>query len=150
MTYWRLYYHVTWATRNREHLIGASLSASLHGFIASKASRLGAVVHAVGGIEDHVHLVVSVPPTTALSEFIRQLKGASSHFANHEFMLPYPFNWQPEYGVVSFDSGHLDRVVDYVKNQQLHHSNRTIIPIFERVSADLPGRVGTVEDPDRS
>ena len=80
MPYWRLFYHIIWATRDREPLISDALATLLHKRIVQKATQLGAIVHAVGGIEDHVHLAVSVPPSVALSEFVRQVKGSSSHF----------------------------------------------------------------------
>ncbi len=136
MSYWRLFYHVIWATKNREPSIRPEFSDSLQNSIAAKATALGAYVYAVGGIEDHIHLVVSVPPSIALSEFIRQVKGNSSHFANNDLNLPNSFRWQSEYGILSFDGKLLDRVVEYVRNQQQHHLDHTTIPVFERVSAD--------------
>ena len=136
MTYWRLFYHMTWSTKNREPLILPRFSDSLQNSIAAKAAALGAYVYAVGGVEDHVHLVASVPPRIALTEFIRQVKGNSSHFANNDLNLPRPFRWQSEYGILSFDGKLLDRVVEYVRNQQRHHLDHTTIPVFEKVSGD--------------
>jgi len=139
MMYWRLFYHIVWTTKHREPLIDAQLASPLHNSLAAKGTSLGALVHAVGGMEDHVHLVASVPPTMALFEFIRNLKGSSSHFANHELSLPGPFRWQAEYGIVSFDGRLLDKVVQYVKNQQQHRADRTTIGILERVSENSKG-----------
>ena len=102
MPYWRLFYHFVWGTKNREPLIAPEWEDSLHNVIAAKATELGAFVHAVGGTEDHAHLVVSVPPKIALSTFIGQVKGNSSHFVNHELNVDIHFAWQAEYGVVSF------------------------------------------------
>lgn len=136
MTYWRLFYHIIWATKNRTPMISAEIAPSLHNGIAGKAARMGAAVHAVGGVEDHVHLVVSVPLSIALTEFVRQVKGFSSHFASHELTLPAPFGWQSEYGIISFDGKLLDRVVQYVKGQQQHHADKTTISVFEKMSDD--------------
>src|SRR5512133_846090 len=127
MTFWRLFYHIVWATKNRDPLIPVEAMPSLHSAKAAKATQMGASVHAVGGVEDHVHIVASVPPTLALTEFIRQMKGSSSHFANHQLALSSPFNWQSEYGVLSFDGKLLDKVVQYVKDQQAHHQYATTI-----------------------
>lgn len=99
---------------------------------------LGAIVHAEGGIEDHVHLAVSVPPSLALSEFIGQIKGNSSHFANHELALPDKFAWQAEYGVLSFDAKQLAKIVAYVRDQRLHHEQYTMISVLERSMSDSP------------
>lgn len=134
MPYWQLYYHLIWATKGRVPLILDSFAAQLHRRIAEKASQLGATVHAVGGIEDHVHLVVSLPPTGAISEFIRQVKGSSSYFINHSYDLPEIFNWQPHYGAISLARKQLDNVVEYAKKQREHHTQRTTIALLERIS----------------
>lgn len=127
---------MVWGTGDRLPLIQASLSAELHEHIAANAARLGAIVHAVGGVEDHAHLAASVPPSNALSGFIRHVKGSSSHFVNHQLTLSIPFAWQPDYGVMSLDSKQLDRVVQYVKNQGKHHAQRTTIPALKRLSQE--------------
>lgn len=136
MPYWRLFYHLVWGTRNREPLISAEWENSLHNAIAAKASELGALVHAVGGIEDHIHLVASVPPKIALSAFIGQVKGNSSHFVNHELHMDVPFAWQAEYGIVSFGGKMLDTVVRYAKNQRKHHAEETTLGMLEQAVPD--------------
>ena len=136
MPYWRLFYHIIWGTKNREPFIQVEFENSLHNIIAAKGTNLGAFIHAVGGTEDHIHLVASVPPRLALSDFIGQVKGNGSHFVNHELSQPYHFSWQAEYGVVSFGGRQLNMVAKYVKNQRLHHGEGTIIPFLERVEAE--------------
>ena len=133
MPYWRLFYHFVWGTKNRKPLIAPEWEDSLHNVIAAKATELGAFVHAVDGIEDHAHLVVSVPPKIALSTFIGQVKGNSSHFVNHELNVDVHFAWQAEYGVVSFGGKMLDMVAGYAKNQRKHHTEGTTIAMLEQV-----------------
>jgi putative transposase len=132
MSYWRLFYHATWSTKGRLPLIEPTWEVNLHNVMAAKATALRARVYAVGGIEEHVHLVVSVPPSIALSKFVGQIKGNSSHFVNHELDLDYHFAWQGEYGIVSFGQKQLDKVVRYVKNQRQHHEDDTVIPFLEK------------------
>jgi len=133
MPYWRLFYHFVWGTKNRESLITSEWEDSLHNVIAGKGTELGGFVHAVGGTQDHIHLVVSVPPRIALSTFIGQVKGNSSHFVNHEIGRDTHFAWQAESGVVSFGGKLLDTVVKYTKNQRKHHAEGTIISMLEQV-----------------
>jgi REP element-mobilizing transposase RayT len=133
MPYWRLYYHFVWGTKNRVPVINESFEAPLHGAMAAKAGELGGIVHAIGGIQDHVHLAVSVPPKLALSRFIGQVKGNSSHFVNHVLRLDFSFYWQEEYGVQSFGERNLPYVVRYVKNQREHHEEGTIVDRLEQV-----------------
>jgi putative transposase len=125
-----------WGTKNREPFIQAEIGESVHNVIAAKGKSLSAFVYAVGGIEDHVHLVASVPPRIALADFIGQVKGNSSHFINNELSLPYHFSWQAENGVVSFGGKQLDIVVKYVKNQRQHHLEGTIIAFLECVEVE--------------
>jgi putative transposase len=136
MPYWRLFYHLVWGTKNGEPLIEPEWENSLHNVIAAKAADLGAFVHAVGGIETHIHLVASVPPKIALSKFVGQVKGNSSHFVNHELGVETPFAWQAEYGVVSFGGKRLDLIVKYVKNQRSHHTEGTTMTALESTAPE--------------
>jgi putative transposase len=137
MPYWRLFYHITWGTKNRLALISTDFEPSLHNVLVAKATSLGGIVHAVGGVSDHVHLVVSVPPSISLSDFIGQVKGNSSHFVNHVIKPDYTFAWQREYGVVSFGGRQLNDVVKYVKNQRKHHQEQSLRDDYEEVDADI-------------
>lgn len=136
MPFWRLFYHLVWARKGREPLIQPRFQADPYRVIVGKATGLGAVVQAVGGIEDHLHLVASVPPALSLSTFIGQVKGNSSHFVNHECGLDRLFAWQAEYGVLSFDAKKLDDIVRYVRGQREHHSANITIAVLERWSDD--------------
>ncbi len=82
-------------------------------------------MHAVGGIEDHVHISFSLPPKYDLANFIGKLKGASSHWVTHVLKHPGEFDWQRGYGVLSFAQKDLGRVVTYVQNQKEHHHVQT-------------------------
>jgi REP element-mobilizing transposase RayT len=135
MSYWRLFYHIVFATKNREPLITRDFYERLYGVIVAKAEALGARLHAIGGMEDHLHLVVSVPPSVSLSSFVGQIKGTSSHFVNHALTLPYRFGWQKGYGVVSFGEKRLETVRAYVQNQQRHHAEASSISFLERAQS---------------
>ena len=136
MPYWRLFYHFVWGTKNGEPLIEPEWESSLHNVIAAKAADLGAFVHAVGGIESHIYPVASVPPKIALSKFVGQAKGSSSHFVNHELGTKTHFAWQSEYGVISFGGKKLDMIVKYVKNQRAHHTEGTAMTMLENATPE--------------
>ena len=132
MSYWRLFYHITWSVHDRLPLINPAWEKRLYAVIAEKAREMRSVVHAVGGVADHVHLAVSVPPSVPLSRFVGEVKGASSHFANHNLNLDFCFAWQSSYGVVSFGETNLPRVVRYVQMQKEHHAQHSTILGMER------------------
>ena len=125
MPYWRLYYHGVWACKNRESMITPELEPQLHQYLRGKALELDATMHAVGGIEDHVHICFSLAPKYDVANFIGKLKGASSHWVTHVLKHPHEFDWQRGYGVLSFAKKDLGRVVVYVQNQKEHHHGKT-------------------------
>ena len=136
MPYWRLYYHITWATRDRRPLIGGPWREQLLSVTAAKAVKLGAIVHAAGGTSDHVHIALSAPPSATMSRLVGELKGSSSHFVNHELDLNWQFSWQSSYGVTSFSEEVLPRVVAYVNNQEKHHGAGQVVTTYERTEPE--------------
>ena len=133
MAYWQLYYHIVWATKGRDLLITSQLEPALYNYLRGKIISLGGVFHAVGGIEEHIHVVASIPPTIAVANFAGQLKGASSHWVNHQNCFSSALYWQDGYGVFSFGKSALPRVVAYVLNQREHHTKDDLWLALERV-----------------
>ena len=127
------YYHVIWGIKNRLPLIDTTLEPELYRAIAAKVKDMGGFVHAIGGIEDHVHLAVSVPPKIAPAKFIGDVKGNSSHYVNHIVEPDFEFYWQDEYGVLSFGEKNLPGIVRYIHNQKQHHAEGTLISAMERM-----------------
>ena len=134
MPYWKLYYHFIWGTKNRLPLIDSAFEAELYRAIAAKVQALDGFVHAIGGIEEHVHLAVSVPPKVAPAKFIGDVKGNSSHYVNHVIKPDFEFYWQDEYGVLSFGEKNLSTIVMYIHNQKQHHAAGTLIAAMERMN----------------
>src|SRR5688500_11796781 len=103
MSWWRLFYHVVWATKGREPLIDAPRAEAIERAIREHCRNADIIVYAVGIVPDHVHLALSIPPRLAIAGVVRQLKGTASHLVNHSPTLPNAgsFSWQAEYGVLS-------------------------------------------------
>jgi len=131
MSYWRLFYHAVWSTQDRQPLIDPGWEKELYGYLWGKATALECIPHAINGMPDHLHIVVSIPPRLAVADIIGRLKGASSHHIN-ERHPGFGFAWQGEYSVFSISESSLDKVVSYVKAQKRHHSERMIIDLFEK------------------
>jgi putative transposase len=95
------------------------------------AQHHGVNVHAVGGIADHVHMAVSVPPSLAVAVVVKRIKGASSRAigkATNE-----SFTWQGDYGVDTFSERHLPKVVAHINNQHRYHAEQTIWASIEEI-----------------
>jgi putative transposase len=136
MPYWQLFYHLVWSTKRREPLLNPDVEPVVYGFLRSKAIGLGATLFALNGIEDHVHMVVSIPPKVAVATFVGQVKGVASAKFNSSGLGSDPFYWQEEYAAFSFDGKRLSNYIAYVERQKEHHANGTTIPILERTSGD--------------
>jgi putative transposase len=134
MPYWQLFYHIVWATKNREPLLTAESESTVYGFLRTKAIGLGATVFALNGLPDHVHLVAAIPPKIAVAKFIGQIKAVAATKFNKLSVSQTPLFWQDEYGVFSFDRKRLPNYVNYVERQKEHHAEARIIPILERLN----------------
>jgi putative transposase len=134
MPFWRTYYHLVWATKNRAHLIQPDVEARLYPYLISKARELEVRVYAINGWTDHTHLVTSIPPKHAIAYVVKRLKGASSYDLNHSWPGEEPFNWQRGYGVFTLGESQLDRAIAYVQNQKQHHQQQTTNSWLERTN----------------
>jgi len=76
---------------------------------------------AIGGIEDHVHLLLSLPSTLTIAKAIQQVKGASSKWVHETFREHEHFAWQEGYGAFSIGVSQVDRTIGYIESQAKHH-----------------------------
>src|SRR5487761_2235673 len=127
-----VYLHVAWSTWDRLPLLVGDVELRVHRAIVAKCAELGAEVIAIGGIEDHVHLLIKMPATIAIAQLIGQVKGASSHLVTHDiFRGTGFFKWQGAYGAVSVSPRYLGEVSAYIAGQKAHHLARSLIPEWE-------------------
>lgn len=137
MPFWRSYAHLVWTTKSREPLISPVIEAPLFACIVSKGDELGCYIHAINGIMDHIHIIISIPPRHSVSWVVKNLKGTSSHFINHELrQLDRPFYWQRGYGYLSLGESRLASAIEYVDRQKVHHTNQTTNKWLEMVEDD--------------
>jgi putative transposase len=128
--------HLTWHTKGSLPLLSPAVEELIYRDVRQRiVNTPGAFVHASGGTETHVHVAVSVPPTLLVSELVGQLKGASSHEVNQQFGLHgKKLEWQAGYGVLSFGTGDLEWVKEYIQNQKDHHANGRVFDRLERIT----------------
>jgi putative transposase len=136
MPYWRTFYHLIWATHQRRDLISVEVERYLYPLFFAKARELDCTLHAVNGWQNHVHLVLSIPPKIAVADVVSQLKGNTSYRLNHEYQLPDQFSWQRGYGVLTLGERQLPVAIAYVQNQKEHHTIGTTIPRLEKDDSD--------------
>ena len=139
MAFWRLHYHLVWATYQRLPLITEPLERQIYGVILNKAKELGIIIHAIGNDVDHIHVTASIPPKIAVADGVKNFKGASSFYVNHQPDAAGDFGWQDGYGALTFGERSLSDVIAYVRGQKEHHRQQAIRPLFERMTAEEDG-----------
>jgi REP element-mobilizing transposase RayT len=132
MSFWRLYYHLIWATKDRLPLIEPDIEQRLYGYIIRKAMELETKIYAINGTSDHVHLIAAIPPKLAVAEVVKHFKGASAHDLNQAGRKNGTFVWQRGYGVLSVGERQKSIAIAYVQAQKQHHAQNTTFAWLER------------------
>ncbi|HEY8602684.1 MAG TPA: IS200/IS605 family transposase [Thermomicrobiales bacterium] len=126
-----VFVHLTWATWDRLPLLTDEIAPSVYRALGASCHSLHVDLVAIGGIEDHLHLLIRQPATLSLAELMQQLKGASAHLITHQLAPADFFKWQGGYAVFSVSPRHLTQVRDYIANQRQHHRTDTLLPLLE-------------------
>lgn len=117
-TYFQNVMHVVFSTKERRKTIPKDMKERLWSYTAGICKRQKVFVHAIGGMEDHIHLLLQFPATIAVSEAIKKIKANSSGWMADEIGK---FAWQEGYGAFSVSKSNIPAVVRYIQNQERHH-----------------------------
>lgn len=130
----KLYVHVVWATWDRRPLITQEVEAIVYPTLQAEARKAGGEALAIGGVEDHVHVLLRLPTTIAVAELVKRLKGVSSHVVTDRPNAPDFFKWQGAYGAFSVSRWDVRRVQAYVQRQPEHHTEGSLSAALERIT----------------
>jgi REP element-mobilizing transposase RayT len=124
-TFTSLHYHLIFSTKRREPWILRESEERLWVYLAGIARNIGLKPLLIGGVEDHVHILLGCPPTASISEVMQRIKGGSSGWVKDNLVGCAGFSWQDGYGAFSVSKSQLGDVEDYVRNQRQHHMLKT-------------------------
>jgi REP element-mobilizing transposase RayT len=141
-TYLSLHYHIVFGTKNREPMIGSDWRSRLHQYLGGTLAGLGGSPQGVGGMADHVHLLVGLRATHRLADIVRELKKASSAWVHEHIPLP-SFAWQEGYAAFTVSAGARQVVQEYIANQEDHHRTRS----FREEVIEMLEKAGIEYDP---
>jgi putative transposase len=110
--------HIVFSTKERRPVFGPELRAQMWAYMAGICKNESMFVHAIGGVADHVHLLVRIPATLALAKAVATIKANSSRWAVEQ---GHRFAWQQGYGAFSVSASVVPTVVRYIRNQEAHH-----------------------------
>ncbi|CAM3545235.1 IS200/IS605 family transposase [Flavobacterium gelidilacus] len=118
------YVHIVFSTKHREELIYPPYEQELHAYLGGVCKELDCAVLIVGGYTDHVHILCMLSKKMALMTLVQKVKAHSSKWMKTKDKRLENFFWQDGYGAFSVNPSEVDVVVNYIKNQQEHHSKK--------------------------
>ncbi len=117
--------HAVWETKERTPLIHSSVEQKVYKFISNQLREIGCPVRIINGMPDHIHCLFLLNPQKSIAEVIKQIKGSSSHYINHNNLISEKFSWQNGYAAFSVSASVVEKVFLYIENQKLHHRKNT-------------------------
>ena len=120
-TFTSLHYHLIFSTKNREPWISHDIEERIWKFLGGIARENGMKALQIGGMPDHVHVILGLPPTQTVSKTMQLLKGGSSKWIKETFPRMRGFGWQDGYGAFTVSKSNLPEAIKYVQDQREHH-----------------------------
>ena len=121
-TFTSLHGHVVFSTKNRERWLRAEIEEDVWRYLGGICRAYDVKALQIGGVEDHVHGLLGMPPMIALSDFVKRLKGESSKWFSREKKGMAGFAWQDGYGAFSVGRSQITDTIHYIQTQREHHA----------------------------
>jgi REP element-mobilizing transposase RayT len=124
-TYTQIHIHFVFAVKHRNAVINDSWKEELYKYIAGIIRNNEHKLIAIGGMPDHIHILIGVRPSQSISDLMQDVKGNSSKWINEKRYLNTKFEWQEGYGAFSYSKSQINDVVNYINNQETHHAKKS-------------------------
>ena len=128
-TYTNLLFHIVFSTKERIPFISPEFEARLYEYIGGTVRGLGGICIEIGGIADHIHMIVKLRPTMDVSKFVQDLKPSVTNWARST--IHPKFEWQDGYGAFTISETQIEGVRRYIQNQKQHHKKATFEAEFK-------------------
>jgi putative transposase len=125
MPFIRIWIHLVWATKKRQPLLTKAIRQKVFAHIRENALKKNIYVDFVNGYTDHVHCLISLNQEQTIAKVVQLIKGESAFWINKNNLCHENFEWQDDYFAVSVSESGLNRVREYIKNQEVHHGAKT-------------------------
>ncbi len=124
-TYNQIYIHIVFSVKGRQNLIQKKWQEELNKYITGIINSKGQKLFAIGGMPDHIHILISINPNITISDLVRDVKANSSKWINEKRFVSGKFQWQEGFGAFSHSKSNLDKVINYINDQDNHHKQKT-------------------------
>lgn len=135
MPFIKVWIHFVWATKNRYPFLTIDIRKEIFKHIKENGNLKKIHIDFVNGYSEHVHCLVSLNQKQTIAEVAQLMKGESSHWINKHNLTQEKFEWQDEYFAVSISESDVNRVREYIKNQERHHSKKTFAQEYDEFIA---------------
>jgi putative transposase len=134
-TYTQIYIHYVFATQHRKRFLNEEIQKELYDYTAGCIKNLNCFLQCIGGIDDHIHILVGLRPTLSVSEFAQKVKANTSRFINAKGWAFGKFQWQEGFGAFSVSQSGLGKARQYIANQAEHHRRQSFSSEYEELLA---------------
>ena len=124
-TYTQIHIHFVFAVKYRNGFIKSEWKDALYNYIAGIIRNNNHRLLAINGMPDHIHILIGLRPDQSVSDLMKDVKQCSSLWINKNQLTPAHFEWQEGYGAFSYSKSQEERVINYIKNQEVHHQKKT-------------------------
>jgi len=120
-TYSQITIHIIFAVKYREWIINSKYREELFKYISGIIKNKKQKLLAINGVADHIHILIGLSLSDALSDLVRDIKNNSSKFINEKKWFPGEFRWQNGFGAFSYSRSQRSEIINYINNQEKHH-----------------------------
>ena len=138
MSYVRIWVHAVFATKNRVPLLQKETRYDVQKHIITNCKNKQIFLQEINGYTEHLHCLLSLGKNQTISNLLQLIKGESSNWINKNKLIPAHFSWQDDYYAVSVSESQVEKVIQYIRNQEAHHAKKT----FEQEVDEFMKRYG--------
>ncbi|MES2133959.1 MAG: IS200/IS605 family transposase [Bacteroidota bacterium] len=124
-TYTQIIYQIVFSTKYRERTLNKDRRDDLYKYISGVLKNKNCHLYRIGGVEDHIHILMDLHPTVALSSIVKDIKMASTEYIKENNLFINFNGWQNGYGAFTYSIREKDILIEYIKNQEEHHKVKT-------------------------
>ena len=136
-------YHIVFSTKHREFTLPDNLHEDVYRFIWALLRERGCALYRIGGIGNHLHLLINLPANARLSDIVRDIKANTSGWLTRDEKFPDFRGWSKEYFAMTVSPRSKQAVIEYISNQKQHHNGRSL----DHEIIQLYGEAGIEYDP---
>jgi REP element-mobilizing transposase RayT len=131
MSYVKIWVHAVWGTKNRERILTKEVRQKLFQHIRKNAKDKNIYIDCISGEMEHIHCLLALNSDMSISKTMQLIKGEASHWANTNNLLNQKLDWADEYFAVSVSESVVDKVREYISNQDEHHKRTSFTEEYE-------------------